>query len=84
MEGTFTIEYMAVNGAVVRCTNCGDTYSVEHGVVPHCPNQCNDESDLSHVDDPVDDYTDHHHFNPIEQGQFDDDPSPYDGTYSEE
>jgi hypothetical protein len=85
MEGTFTVEYMVSNGAVLRCTTCHETYT--HTLVdgeepfPVCPNEgCHDIPG----DEPVDDFTDHHYFNPIEQGFFDDDPSPYDGTYSEE
>ena len=52
MEGTFTVECMVSNGAVVRCTNCGDTYSVLFGTIPHCPAGCNDDTDMSPVDSP--------------------------------
>jgi hypothetical protein len=37
-------------------------------------------SDGSHTVEP----DDHDYLNPIDQGMYDDDPSPYSGTYSEE
>lgn len=46
------------------------------------PGDCNKKfwADLGEEDDePIDDP-----WNPIEQGMYDDDPSPYDGTYSED
>jgi hypothetical protein len=85
MEGTFTVEYMVANGAVLRCTACHETYGVLFGETPICP-MCSGVDNTPDYTEPelVDDFTDHHYFNPIDQGRYDDDPSPYDGTYSEE
>lgn len=32
----------------------------------------------------MDEYDDYNPWNDVEQGRYDDDPSPYDGNYSEE
>lgn len=38
---------------------------------------------IGEPDEPVYDEPDSFYWNPVEQGMYDDDPSPYDGNYSE-
>ncbi len=73
-EAQYILQYRVGNGAVYLCRNCDSTFCVTDGDEPDC---CQDATDDGWLDD-------YDTFNPIDQGLYDDDPSPYDGTYSED